>query len=52
MEDKKEPEVVEEDGWDKPYKCGLCDERVNFTFILPFLKNSGLCPDCYWKDNE
>jgi len=32
------------------YKCLSCNNRVNYTFILPFVKSSGLCPDCWHKD--
>lgn len=34
------------------YKCNLCGTRVNFTFILPFIKESGMCPDCFSNDTE
>jgi predicted Zn-ribbon and HTH transcriptional regulator len=36
----------------QPYKCNKCGDRVSYTFILPFIKNSGLCPDCFSKDGE
>jgi hypothetical protein len=32
------------------YKCYSCGDRVNFTFVMPFLKASGLCPNCWNKD--
>lgn len=31
------------------YRCGLCNNRVNFTFLMKFIKDSGLCPDCWDK---
>ena len=34
------------------YKCYSCGGRVSFNFILKFIKDSGLCPDCFNKDEE
>lgn len=30
-----------------PYTCGKCNMPVKFTYILGFIKKSGLCPSCY-----
>lgn len=49
---EQKKEIEKEDSWDQPYKCNLCDDRVNYTFILPFIRKSGLCPDCYCKNEE
>jgi len=29
------------------YKCKKCDQIVNFHFILKFILDSGLCPNCF-----
>jgi hypothetical protein len=42
----------EQSGHSQPYKCAMCGERVSWTFILPFLKARGICPDCFWKEGE
>lgn len=50
---KKENEQLKKDAevqFDRPYKCLKCGDRVNFTFIMPMFKNSGLCPNCYNED--
>ena len=36
----------------EPYKCNQCGDRVSYTFILPFIKASGLCPNCFNEDVE
>ena len=46
----KEAYLPKEDS--SAYKCNSCGERVSFTFPVKFLKDSGLCPDCWHKDNE
>lgn len=33
------------------YKCYSCGDRVNYNFIMPFIKKSGLCPNC-WHEQE
>jgi DNA-directed RNA polymerase subunit RPC12/RpoP len=42
----------EQSGYSQPYRCANCNERVNYTFILPFLKARGICPDCWHKEGE
>lgn len=42
----------EQSGHSAPYKCNVCGNRVNYTFILPFIKASGMCPDCWHNDGE
>lgn len=42
----------EQSGYSQPYKCNACGNRVSYTFILPFIKESGMCPDCWHKDGE
>lgn len=42
----------ERDSWAGPYKCNSCGNNVNYTFILKFIKESGLCPDCFNKEDE
>lgn len=32
------------------YKCYSCGNNVNWMFIMPFIKNSGLCPDCWHEE--
>lgn len=29
------------------YSCAKCKQRINMSFILPFIRSSGLCPHCY-----
>jgi hypothetical protein len=43
---------VEQSGHSAPYKCNVCGLRVAWTFILPFIKKSGMCPDCWHNDGE
>lgn len=33
--------------WDKPYECLKCKDKVSYTFIMPIIKQSGLCPTCF-----
>ena len=42
----------EQSGHSQPYKCAECGLRVNYTFILPWIKSSGKCPDCWHKEGE
>lgn len=44
--------AYEQSGTSQPYKCNNCGERVSYTFILPFIKASGKCPDCWYRDGE
>lgn len=32
------------------YKCFSCGNNVNWFFLMQFIKDSGLCPDCFTKD--
>lgn len=34
------------------YKCNSCGLKMNFTFVLPFIKATGLCVDCFWRLEE
>jgi rubrerythrin len=34
----------------QPYKCNICGDRVSYNFILKFIKDSGLCPNCFHED--
>lgn len=34
------------------HKCKLCGITMNFYFLLPNIKVSGLCPNCYYERNE
>lgn len=36
---------------DSGYKCYDCGNKVNYMFPMKFIKDSGLCPDC-WHKNE
>jgi len=47
-----EEKDIDDIEWEQPYKCSYCNLRVNFAFILPDVKLSGLCPDCYSKREE
>lgn len=52
MDDKKELDDLKSENEDlkrnnSPYKCAACGDRVNFTYILPFLRATGLCPNCW-----
>lgn len=51
--EKLQKQLEENDGaWSQAYKCNQCGNSVNFAFILPFIKASGLCPDCFTPDEE
>lgn len=55
MSEKKTREINEEqkeiqDESNQPYKCNICGDRVNYAFIIPFIKASGLCPNCFHED--
>jgi hypothetical protein len=43
---------IEQTGHSAPYKCSSCNTRVSYTFILPFIKATGLCPSCFHNDGE
>lgn len=32
------------------YKCYSCGNNVNYIFIMQFIKDSGLCPDCWHEE--
>jgi hypothetical protein len=34
------------------YKCFSCGGRVVFNFTMKFIKEKGLCPDCFWREDE
>lgn len=42
----------EQSGHSQPYKCGVCGDRVSYTFLLPYIKASGLCPNCWHKEGS
>lgn len=52
MSEKQKEKPEENNDWDQPYKCNICGSRVNYTFIMAKIKSSGLCPDCFNKDEE
>lgn len=49
--EKEREKLRAEHGVPEGYKCYNCGNNVNYTFILPFLKASGLCPDCWHKQD-
>lgn len=48
---KKSLKEKSDDSWPGPYKCNDCGMRVSYTFVLPFLRSQGLCPDCFNKES-
>ena len=44
-ENKEAQEEVKDNN--APYQCKKCGDKVNFHFILKFIKDSGLCPNCF-----
>lgn len=48
LADEKNRQSIENDNG--PYKCNECGNRVSYTFIMKFIRDSGLCPDCAIKD--
>lgn len=45
---EQEKEQKTEDN--QPYRCKICGDRVSYNFILKFIKDSGLCPNCFHED--
>lgn len=31
----------------KASSCAKCGHKINMSFLLPVIKQSGLCPSCY-----
>lgn len=48
---KEAAENDRNDSWSQAYKCNMCNNNVNYAFILPFIKAQGLCPDCWHKED-
>jgi len=44
-ENKEVQEEVKDNN--APYQCKKCGDQVRFHFILKFIKDSGLCPNCF-----
>lgn len=49
--EKEREKLRNEQGVPSGYKCYSCGNNVNYTFILPFIQKSGLCPDC-WHEQD
>lgn len=45
-------QLAENDSWSQAYKCNMCGNNVNYIFIMPFMKAKGICPSCYWEDEN
>lgn len=43
LEDARKPP----EDYFQAYKCGKCGMTVSFMFIMPVIKASGLCPNCF-----
>jgi len=50
--EKEREKLRNEQGISAGYKCYSCGNNTNFTFPLKFMVDSGLCPDCYWKEDN
>jgi rubrerythrin len=45
---EEEKEQKTEDN--QPYRCKICGDRVNYHFIMKFIKDQQLCPQCFNED--